>query len=99
MKFGDSSTNAAHNEYINYLITTGIVGLGSYLAFVGSAVVRAVKTASKNPIVIVFLAAVVGYSAQAFVNISQPITTPLFIIFVALCEAISRSQRLKDNQV
>lgn len=99
MKFGDSSTNAAHNEYINYLITTGIVGLGSYLAFVGSVVVRAVKTASKNPIVIVFLAAVVGYSAQAFVNISQPITTPLFIIFVALCEAVSRSQRLKDNQV
>lgn len=99
MKFGDSSTNAAHNEYINYLITTGIVGLGSYLAFVGSAIVRAVKTASKNPIVIVFLAAVVGYSAQAFVNISQPITTPLFIIFVALCEAVSRSQKLKENQV
>ncbi len=98
MKFGDSSTNAAHNEYINCLITTGTVGLGSYLAFVGSAIVRAVKTASKNPIVIVFLAAVVGYSAQALVNISQPITTPLFIIFVALCEAVSRSQKLKDTR-
>ncbi len=93
-KFGDSSTNAAHNEYINYLITTGIFGLAAYLAFVGGAVVRAVKTAARNPIAIVFIAAVAGYSAQAFVNISQPITTPLFIIFVALCEAVSRKSAL-----
>lgn len=27
--------NKAHNEYLNYLTTTGIVGLGSYLAFIG----------------------------------------------------------------
>lgn len=26
--------NKAHNEYLNYLATTGIVGLGSYLAFI-----------------------------------------------------------------
>lgn len=27
--------NKAHNEYLNYLTTTGIVGLGSYLAIIG----------------------------------------------------------------
>lgn len=27
--------NKAHNEYLNYLTTTGILGLGSYLAFIG----------------------------------------------------------------
>lgn len=27
--------NKAHNEYLNYLTTTGIFGLGSYLAFIG----------------------------------------------------------------
>ena len=27
--------NKAHNEYLNYLATTGIVGLGTYLAFIG----------------------------------------------------------------
>lgn len=30
-KYGDSSTNAAHNEYLNYLITIGITGLLSIL--------------------------------------------------------------------
>lgn len=28
--------NKAHNEYLNYLTTTGILGLGSYLIFIGS---------------------------------------------------------------
>lgn len=27
--------NKAHNEYLNYLTTTGLFGLGSYLAFIG----------------------------------------------------------------
>lgn len=90
MKYGDSSTNAAHNEYLNYLITIGIAGLASYLAVIGGAVKRAVNTARQNPVAIVFASAVICYSVQAIVNIAQPITTPLFIIFIALCEAVSR---------
>lgn len=31
--------NKAHNEYLNYLTTTGIFGLGSYLLFIGTFVV------------------------------------------------------------
>ncbi len=89
-KYGDGSTNAAHNEYINYLITIGIFGLCSYLAFVGGALVRAIKSVSKNPVALVFSAGVICYSIQAIVNISQPITTPMFIICVALCEATAR---------
>lgn len=95
-KFGDSSTNAAHNEYINYLITVGIAGLAAYLAIVGGAIARAVKTAKQNPLAIVFVSAVICYSVQAVVIISQPITTPLFIIFIALCEALS-SKRCKTK--
>lgn len=30
--------NKAHNEYLNYLATTGIFGLGSYLLFIGSVI-------------------------------------------------------------
>lgn len=93
-KFGDSTTNAAHNEYINYLITIGIAGLASYLAAVGGVIARAVKAARKNPIAIVCVSAVICYSVQAVVNISQPITTPLFILFMALSEAASRKSKL-----
>lgn len=89
-KFGDDSTNAAHNEYINYLITIGITGILAYLTAVCGVISRAVKAAKKNPLVIVCVAGVICYSVQAVVNISQPITTPLFIVFLSLTEAFSR---------
>lgn len=90
-KFGDSSTNAAHNEYLNYLITIGITGVAAYVTAIISIVYRALKNAKHNPLALVFLSAVIGYSAQAFINISQPITTPLFFIFLALTESAIRN--------
>lgn len=94
-KYGDSSTDAAHNEYINYLINIGILGLGAYLAFVGAALTRAFRAAKNNPLAFVFPAAVIAYLAQAVINISLPIATPLFILFVALCEAVGRQGKEK----
>src|SRR5207237_1009309 len=35
--------NKAHNEYINYLATTGIFGLGTYLAFIGYFIILSLK--------------------------------------------------------
>ncbi len=35
--------NKAHNEYLNYLATTGILGLGSYLLFIGIFIVWYIK--------------------------------------------------------
>lgn len=94
MQYGDTSTNAAHNEYINYLITIGITGLASYLALVVGVITRAVKAAKKNPLAIICVSAVICYSIQAIVNITQPITTPLFILFLALSESVARQTKL-----
>ena len=84
-RFGDGSTDAAHNEYLNYLINIGIAGLAAYLAFTGSALVRAFRAARHNALAVVMAAPVIAYMAQAVVNISL-----LFILFVALCEAVAR---------
>ncbi len=89
-RFGDGSTDAAHNEYLNYLINIGIAGLAAYLAFTGSALVRAFRAARHHALAVVMAAPVIAYMAQAVVNISLPIATPLFILFVALCEAVAR---------
>lgn len=99
MKYGDSSTNAAHNEYLNYLITIGVSGLVAYLSVVGGTIVRAIKRSFSNPLSIVCVSAVICYSVQAVVNITQPITTPLFILFVALTEAVSRSNTGQNELV
>lgn len=89
-RFHNSSTNCIHSEYLNYLITQGALGLLSYLAIIATAVYRALKTSRDNTLSLVFLFPIIAYSAQAVVNIYQPITTPFLIIFIALSESLSR---------
>ncbi len=84
-KLGDSSTNAAHNEYLNYLITLGGLGLAFYLFSLVGALSRGLYHAKEDPIKAAAAMAVLSCATQALVNIAQPITTPLFIIFLAIC--------------
>lgn len=96
MNYGNSSTDAAHNEYLNYLITVGVFGLGAYLAFVGGALKRAFSAARQNPVVLAFAAGVVAYAAQAVLNIAVPISAPLMIIMVSLCENGARADSMEN---
>ena len=83
----------AHNEYLQILICQGILGLLCYLTFLGAVLVKAVPTAFKNPLVMAALAAFVGYCAQAFFNLSLPITSQM--LWVAA--GILASKRVRDN--
>lgn len=83
-QYGETSTNAAHNEYLNILITQGLVGLTAYLAVILGSLLHALRCAKRDPYYLVFAAGVLGYSVQALVNVAQPITTPLFFLFLSL---------------
>ncbi len=89
-RFGDSSTDCAHNEFINYLLTQGVLGLAAYLGVTGSVIVRAIKTAKKDPTVLIFICPVICYLAQSVVNLYNPIVTPFLFIFLSLAEANNR---------
>lgn len=93
-KYGDKMyrvTNAyydnAHNECLQYLVTTGIIGLITYAGLV----IASIKNALKNENLRIILAAVLCYLAQSFVNINQVVTTPLFFIMLSLlnCREVS----------
>ena len=86
-KFGESSTNSAHNVYLNNLVTHGILGLAAYLALVISSVVLTVKRAKFNPLALVCFCVIVTYAAQDFVNIANAVNVPLYFIFIALSES------------
>lgn len=88
--FGNDTTNCIHSEPLNYLVTQGLLGLLSYLAIFVTLVVRAVKKINVNPFIMVALAPVICYMGQSVVNIYQPITTPIFFIFIAISEALIR---------
>ena len=91
-KYWTTSTNAAHNEYLNYLITLGFLGASTYCTALVSGVIRGFRWAKQEPMGAVFCAAVISYGAQALVSIAQPITTPLLILFLALCTGMPNSR-------
>lgn len=73
----------AHNEFLQYLTTTGLFGLLSYLG----VLISAWKTgfAKDSPAIKKAMAlAVAAYAAQSFFNILQPISTPLFFLALSM---------------
>ena len=90
-RFGDSSTDCAHNEFINYLLTQGVLGLAAYLGVMGSVIVRSIKTAKNDPTALIFICPVICYLAQSVVNLYNPIVTPFLFIFLSLAEATNRN--------
>ncbi|KKS14343.1 hypothetical protein A2617_01905 [Candidatus Daviesbacteria bacterium RIFOXYD1_FULL_41_10] len=89
--------NKAHNEFLNYLATTGIVGFGAYMAVICLFIffcikyyVLSIKGKSKTrytlyPILIPsLLAAYIGNLVQSFFGFSTVNTALFFFLFPAL---------------
>lgn len=85
-KIGDQLIvfDSAHNEYLHYLITIGIVGVVSYVAFMGGAVVKMWKNMKGRPEVAAVMFAIVAYMVQAIVNINLPIAMPIILQLLAM---------------
>ena len=79
-----AGTDNAHNEIIQYLVTTGVAGVAAYLAVVLLSVKKIAANCRKDMLYGAILLSVAGYLAQSLVNISQPITTPLFFVMLAI---------------
>lgn len=78
--------DSAHNEYIEYLTTIGILGTLAYMGVIVTSLRRMLKN-PKNRSAITCGFAVLAYAVQAIVNIAIPITTPILIVL--LCVGIN----------
>lgn len=74
----------AHNELLQYLITTGIVGAVTYIGLFVSSFIYLIKNSNKMPIAYISLAVITGYFVQGLINLNQPITTPFYFVFMAV---------------
>lgn len=82
--FADAGLDTAHNEYLQYLLTNGALGLACYLTALMFAVRTGLRRSKKEPIYRGLTLAVAAYAVQAAVNIAQPMTTPLFFVFLGI---------------
>ena len=94
--------NKAHNEFLNYLVTSGLFGLGSYLAIISIFLFISGKKLLKdkhNPdslLVIGFIAAFIGISITNFFGFSVVIVNSYFFlipIFVFAIQNLINSER------
>ena len=86
--FSDAALDTAHNEYLQYLLTNGALGLVCYLAVVFLALREGFRKSGREQVYRGLTLAVIAYLAQAAVNIAQPMTTP--ILFVLIGVLVSR---------
>ena len=84
--------DSAHNEYLQYLFTTGIIGLVSYLGWLSSGVFNIFTKVKHSPWAKACAFAVITYGFQAFVNITVPIVVPVFLLMLAMGLAALREE-------
>ena len=87
-----------HNELLQYLITTGIFGLVTYLGLFISSFIYILKNSKKQVIAYACLGAMTGYFVQALININQPITTPLYFVIMAVGVGYVRYLKKEGNK-
>lgn len=76
--------DSAHNEYIQYLVTIGAVGMTAYVTMLVGAGARMIRRGINSPAVMACFFACLCYAVQAFVNINLPITAPVMMTLLAM---------------
>ena len=81
--------DSAHNEYLQYFLTIGPLGLAAYLGFLGTSIWTMIRNGRRNIYAAGCAFAALCYGAQAVVNINLPIATPimwtLIMVGLGLC--------------
>ena len=98
IKRHNSVFDSAHNEFLNYLVTTGILGFAAYVTLIVSLIVRCAKRCKGEYALrfMVVIMAITAYCAQSVFNLATPIITPFIFLFFALSEALIRSYDVEN---
>ena len=91
--FGDLVLDAAHNVYLQLLVTTGILGLGTYLGMFGE-ILKENLAKGKH---LALCLAILCYLMQDLTNIAQPSSTPLLFVFFGLLACSGASTFYVDS--
>lgn len=92
----------AHNEYLQYLVTTGIVGAVAYIGLIVSAFVSMIRCAFGGAYrdlceCTAIALGIAGYTTQALFNLNQSLTTPYIFLLAAMAAGICRKRRMQKQ--
>lgn len=82
----------AHNEYLQYFVTIGPIGVLSYVGMLAAAGAEMVKKKEKASYSMGCFFAVLCYAVQATVNLSVPIVTPIMWMLMSMGTASGKEE-------
>lgn len=82
----------AHNEFLDVLISNGILGLLAYLAFFGSLLYYAFRKSANKGLAPVFGIAVAAYMAHAFFGYQLPLHSPVMWVMIGMLACLCRAE-------
>ncbi len=80
---GNKTIDQAHNEYVQYIMTTGIFGILSYIGIIFATALTVIKKLRYSTLAVGLFAGLTAYWIQAAVNLAQPFTTPIMYLYIA----------------
>ena len=87
--------DSAHNEYLQYLVTIGPIGLALYIGFLAAAIRRMLKKSADLKWGAAIALGVGCYLLQAMVTINLPIATPIMWMLLSVGAAGCRSRYIQ----
>lgn len=90
--------DSAHNEYLECLVTIGVLGTIAYIGMLATSLQQMLKN-RKNIYAVACGFAILAYAVQAVVNIAIPITTPIFMILLYVGINSSQSSNFEKGAI
>lgn len=90
--------DSAHNEYLECLVTIGVLGTIAYIGVLATSLRQMLKN-RKNIYAVACGFAILAYAVQAVVNIAIPITTPIFMILLYVGINSSQSSNFEKGAI
>lgn len=88
-------TNNTHNEILQYLLTMGIFGVGTYISVIVFALKKCFEKCKEDILFGAIASAIIAYVVQSMVNITQPITTPILFVLISMAACVRQPAQKK----
>lgn len=88
----------AHNEFLNMLVTQGVLGATAYIGIFVSFIVRCIKKGKGIVAVMPFAAAALAYMGHNFFCYQQCICTPTVFIMMGIGELLMRNNETPSKE-
>lgn len=96
--WGGMKLACAHNEFLNMMVTQGILGVTAYVGIFISFIARCTKSGIQTKLVVPFSAAALAYMGHNFFCYQQCICTPTVFLLMGIGELLMRNAAHSDEK-